>query len=284
MIAVTGANGQLGKLVIAQLLQSTPAASIVAAVRNPENAAELKHLGVQIRQADYAEPETLASAFAGVEKLLLISSSEVGQRLPQHRNVIQAAQHSGVRLLAYTSLLNLDHSPLLLAEEHRATEELLRNSGIPFVMLRNAWYLENHTGQLATILANGAMLGAAAEGRFASASRADFAAAAAAVLTTPGHDNKTYELAGDQAYTLSGFTAELARQSGKPVAYKNLPPAEFEATLVSYGIPAGFAHILADSDAGAAQGHLNSTARDLHNLIGRNTTTLADAIRAALPA
>jgi NAD(P)H dehydrogenase (quinone) len=284
MIAVTGANGQLGKLVIAQLLKSKPAASIVAAVRNPENAADLKSLGIHIRQADYAKPETLASAFAGVEKLLLISSSEIGQRLPQHRNVIQAAKQAGVRLLAYTSLLNLDHSPLALAEEHRATEELIRNSGIPYVMLRNAWYLENHTGQLPTILANGAMLGAAVEGRFASASRADFAAAASAVLTAPGHENKTYELAGDHAYTLAEFTAELARQSGKPVAYRNMSPAEFETTLVSFGIPAGFAHILADSDAGAAQGHLNSTSRDLHNLIGRNTTTLADAIQAALPA
>lgn len=284
MIAVTGANGQLGKLVITQLLQSTPAASIVAAVRNPDNAAHLKSLGVQLRQAEYTQPETLASAFAGVEKLLLISSSEVGQRLAQHRNVIQAAKQAGVSLLAYTSLLNLDHSPLALAEEHRATEELIRNSGIPCVMLRNAWYLENHTGQLATILANGAMLGAAAEGRFASASRADFAAAAAAVLTTPGHDNKTYELAGDHSYTLTEFVAELARQSGKSVTYKNLPPTEFETTLVSFGIPAGFAHILADSDAGAAQGNLNSTSRDLHNLIGRNTTSLHDAIQAALPA
>ncbi len=284
MIAVTGANGQLGKLVIAELLQSTPAASIVAAVRNPESAAELKSLGIHIRQADYTKPETLTAAFADVEKLLLISSSEVGQRLPQHHNVIRAAQQVDVRLLVYTSLLNLDQSTLALANEHRGTEKFIRDSGIPFVMMRNAWYLENHTGQLATILNNRTMLGAAAEGKFASASRADFAAAAAAVLTSSGHENTIYELAGDHAYTLSEFVAEIASQSGKSIVYKNMLPAEFETALISFGIPAGFAHILADSDAGAAQGHLNSTSCDLHDLIGRNTTTLADAIRAAFPA
>jgi NAD(P)H dehydrogenase (quinone) len=261
-----------------------PAAQIVAAVRSPEKAADLAALGVQVRQADYAQPATLEAAFQGVDKLLLISSSEVGQRAPQHAAVIAAAQKAGVKLLAYTSILRADTSPLGLATEHQATEAALRASGIPFVLLRNGWYTENYTASVPAALQYGAVMGSAKEGRIASAARADYAAAAAAVLTKEGQAGQVYELAGDTAYTLSELAAEIAQQSGKPVVYNDLPEAAYAAALVQVGLPEGFAALLADSDVGASKGGLFDDGHQLSQLIGRPTTPLADVVKAALGA
>jgi NAD(P)H dehydrogenase (quinone) len=282
MIVVTGATGKLGNHVIHELLKRVPAVEIVAAVRNIEKASELAALGVQLRQADYAKPATLASAFKGAEKVLLISSNEVGARVAQHQAVIDASVAAGVKLLAYTSFLRADTSTLGLAIEHLATEESIRNSGLPFVFLRNGWYLENHSEALSPALQHGSILGAAKDGRFASAARADYAAAAAAVLAQPGHENKTYELAGDQSYTLSELAAEVSRISATPVVYRNLTQQEYEAVLLGFGLPAPVAAMLADSDAGAANGELDSDARDLHSLIGRPSTTLTQAVTEAI--
>ena len=215
---------------------------------------------------------------------MLISSSEVGQRIAQHRAVVDAAKQAGVKLLAYTSILRADTSTLALAEEHKATEAYLRASGVPWVMLRNGWYFENQTAALAPALQHGAILGAAGDGRFAAAARADYAAAAIAVLTQAGHENKIYELGGDQAYTLTELAAEVSRQAGKPVVYRNVPEAEYAAALESFGLPAAVAKVVADADARAAEGELDSTSHDLSRLLGRPTTTLAAAVRAALPA
>ena len=239
MIVVTGATGQLGRLVIRTLLQKVPAGDIVAAVRSPEKAADLAALGVAVRRADHTQPDSLAAAFAGADKLLLISSSEVGQRVPQHRAVIDAAKRAGVKLIAYTSLLRADTSPLGLAAEHKQTEALLRASGLPFVLLRNGWYTENYAASAPAALARGAVLGSAGRGRIASAARADYAAAAAAVLTLDGQAGRVYELAGDASYTLAELAAEIARQSGKAVEYRDLPEAEYRAALIGFGLPAG---------------------------------------------
>ena len=282
MIIVTGATGKLGGHVIAGLLEKVPAAEIVAAVRSPEKAEDLRRLGVQVRRADYAQPETLRSAFVGADKVLLISSTEVNGRISQHQAVIDAAKSAGARLLAYTSILRADTSTLALAAEHKATEENIRASGLPFVFLRNGWYLENQTEQLGPVLQHGVLLGAAGDGRFASAARSDYAAAAAAVLTGSGHENKIYELAGDTSFTLSELAAEVSKQSGKPVAYNNLPPEDYKNLLVGVGLPAALAALLADADSGAARGELDSASRDLHSLIGRPTVTLQDAVTAAL--
>ncbi|OYY07159.1 MAG: NAD(P)-dependent oxidoreductase [Rhizobiales bacterium 35-68-8] len=282
MIAVTGATGQLGRLVIANLLKKRPASEIVAAVRNPDKAADLKAAGVAVRQADYGKPETLAAALAGVDKLLLISSSEVGQRAPQHRAVIDAAKKAGVKLIAYTSLLRADTSPLGLAAEHRDTEAALAASGIPYVLLRNGWYTENYAASIPAALAHDVMLGSAGEGRIASAARADYAEAAAAVLTSEGHAGKVYELAGDTSYTLAEFAAEIARQSGKPIGYKNMPEADFKAVLLGAGLPDGLAALLADSDVGASKGALFDDSRQLSQLIGHPTTPLSTVVAAAL--
>jgi NAD(P)H dehydrogenase (quinone) len=284
MIVITGATGQLGRLVIQELLKTAPASDIVAAVRSPEKAADLAALGVQVRHADYTLPATLATAFEGASRLLLISSSEVGQRLPQHRAVIDAAKQAKVPLLAYTSILHADRSPLGLAMEHQATEALLRESGLPFVLLRNGWYTENYTGNVATAIAHGAVLGSARDGRIASAARADYAAAAAAVLVRDDQAGLIHELAGDEAFTLQQLAAEISRQSGKPVVYQDMPQAAYAAALESVGLPSGFAQLLADSDAGAAQGALFDDGHRLSQLIGRPTTPLADSVAAALAA
>ncbi len=282
MIAITGATGQLGRLVINQLVKKVPASDIVALVRSPEKADDLKALGVTLRQADYSQPATLPSALVGVEKLLLISSSEVGQREAQHKAVIDAAKAAGVKFIAYTSLLHADTTPLGLGVEHRATEALLKASGIPFALLRNGWYTENYAASIAPALAHHAFIGAVGAGRISSAARADYAAAAAEVMSRDDQGGKVYELAGDDSYTLAQFSAEIAKQSGEAVDYINLPQAEFAAALKGAGLPDGLSEMLADSDAGAEQGGLFDESRTLSALIGRPTTPFADVIKAAL--
>jgi NAD(P)H dehydrogenase (quinone) len=282
MIVVTGATGQLGRLVIQSLLTKVPAAQIIAAVRQPARAADLDALGVQVRQADYSQPATLDAAFQGASKLLLISSSELGRRAVQHRNVIEAAQRAGVSLVAYTSLLHADRSPLGLAGEHVQTEALLKTSGLPHVLLRNGWYTENYLASVPAALQHGALIGSAGAGRIASAARADYAEAAAVVLAQDGQAGKVYELAGDSAYTLAEFAAELSLQSGKTIPYVDLPEAEYKAALLGAGLPEPVAELLANSDVGASQGGLLDEQRQLSQLIGRPTTPLATLVKETL--
>ena len=282
MIAITGATGQLGHLVIEQLLTTVPANQIVAIVRNPAKADALSQQGVVVRQADYADEAAFTAALGGVDKLLLISSSEVGQRAAQHQNVINAAKAAGVKFIAYTSLLHADTSPLGLHVEHVQTEKTLAESGVPYALLRNGWYTENYLASVPPALEHGVFIGAAGEGKIASATRADYAAAAAKVISEEGHAGKVYELAGDNAWTLSELAAELSKQSGKKVAYQNLSEADFAATLKGAGLPAGLADMLADSDTGASKGGLFDDSRTLSNLIGRPTTPLAQSISAIL--
>ncbi|RTY55602.1 SDR family oxidoreductase [Pantoea sp. YU22] len=282
MIAVTGATGQLGRLVIEALLKKVPAEQIIAAVRSPEKAADLATKGVTVRKADYSQPETLMSALSGVDKLLLISGSEVGQREAQHQAVINAAKSASVKFIAYTSLLHADSSPLGLGVEHRATEALLQASGIPFALLRNGWYTENYAASIAPALTHHAFIGSAGEGRIASAARRDYADAAAEVISRDDQAGKIYELAGDDSYTLAEFAAEIARQSGEQVDYVNLSPAEFAAALKGAGLPDGLAEMLADSDKGASQGGLFDDSRSLSKLIGRATTPWQEVIKATL--
>ncbi len=278
-IAITGATGQLGRLVVEQLKAQLPAERLVALVRTPAKAADL---GIAAREADYTRPDTLAAALAGIDTLLLISSPEIGQRVAQHRNAIDAAQRAGVKRIVYTSVLRADTSPLSLAIEHKETESLVKASGLAWTFLRNGWYTENYTGSIAGALAGGAFIGSAGEGRISSAARADYAAAAVTVLTSPGHDGKTYELAGDSAYTLADLAAEISRQSGKAIPYKNLPEADYAAALKGFGLPEGFAQAIAGWDVAASQGALFDEGRQLSRLIGRPTTLMAASVAAAL--
>lgn len=278
---VTGASGHLGHLVVTSLLErGVPAADVVATARDTSRLADLAALGVTVRRADYTDPASLKEAFVGVDRALLVSSSELGQRAVQHGNVIAAAADAGVELLAYTSILRADSSALLLAAEHVETERLLALSGLPVALLRNGWYVENWTAQIPVVLEHGGLTGAAGDGRVSAATRTDYAAAAAAVLTADDAAG-TYELGGTP-FTLTELTAELAAQTGRELAYRNLSTADYTAVLVAAGLPEPVAAVFADGDRGVRDGELLDTTGDLARLLGRPSTPLSDAIRAAL--
>ncbi|MDK6080544.1 NAD(P)H dehydrogenase (quinone) [Massilia sp. UYP11] len=278
-IAVSGATGQLGRLVIGKLKQKVATDNIVGLVRNTEKA---RDLDVAVRVADYTQPATLEAALAGIDTLLLISGNEIGQRATQHANVINAAKKAGVKRIVYTSLLRADRSPLNLAPEHVQTEADLKASGLQYTILRNGWYTENYTGSITPALANGAFYGSAGDGKIASAARADYAEAAVVALTNEAHSGITYELAGDNAYTLAELAAEISSQTGKDIPYVNIPEADYAAALKGAGLPEGFAAAIASWDVGASQGALFDDGRQLSKLIGRPTTSLADSVRQAL--
>lgn len=277
-IAITGATGHLGGLIVAGLKEQGQT-DLVGLVRDPARATDL---GIPTRVADYNRPETLDAALSGIQTLMLVSGSEIGKRAVQHGNVIAAAKAAGVKRIVYTSLLHADRSPLSLAGEHRETEALLKQSGLATIILRNGWYTENYTRSIAPALANGALHGAAGTGRIAGAARADYAAAAVAVLTTPGHEGAVYELAGSPAWTLADLAAEISRQSGRDIPYVDLPQADYAKALTEAGLPAGLAEAIASFDAGAAQGALDGDGATLARLIGRPSTPLADSVAAAL--
>jgi NAD(P)H dehydrogenase (quinone) len=283
-ITVTGATGHLGRHVVAGLLEQLPAERVAAVVRTSDRAADLAARGVELRIADYDEPATLADAFRAGERVLFVSGSEVGRRVPQHRAVVEAAAAAGVGLLAYTGILGGPKADLRLADEHKATEQLILDSGLPYVFLRNGWYHENYTEHLAPVLDHGAVVGSAGAGRIASAARADYAAAAVAVLTGEGHEGRAYELSGDTAWSLPEYAAEVARQSGTQVGYRDVPPDEHLRVLRGAGLPEAMAEVLVDVDAAISRGLLAGTPGELARLIGRPTTPLAEAVAAALGA
>ena len=283
LIAVTGASGHLGRLVVEALIaRNTPTNRIVAVVRDPQKVADFASRGVEVRRADYAQKDSLEAAFKGVECLLLVSSNEVNQRLTQHENVINAARKSGVNFLAYTSILKADASEMLLAADHKATEQIIRESGIAFAFLRNSWYFENYTDQFASILEHGAVFGSAGQGRVSAASRADYAKAAAIVLTSENHENKVYELGGDNAFTLEELAAEISKKTKREILYRDLPVEQYAQAIIGAGFPEPVARVLADADLGIKRGDLLVNSGDLRRLTNRPTTTLAEAVAAAL--
>ncbi|MGW1180574.1 SDR family oxidoreductase [Streptomyces drozdowiczii] len=281
-IVVTGATGALGRLVVEHLLTTVPASEVAAVVRDKEKAAGLAAKGVESRIADYDRPETLAGAFRSGDRVLLISGNAVGSRIPQHTAVIDAAKAAGVTQLAYTGILGGPDADFTLADEHRATEQLILDSGLPYTFLRNGWYTENQTENLAPVLAHGAVVGSAGEGRIAYASRDDYAAAAAAVLTGEGHLNRAYELSGDTALSYADYAAVVAKATGKEIVHNDVPAAVHQEILTGAGLPEGFAAILVDVDQAVRRGRLAGTSGDLSRLIGRPTTPVADTVAAAL--
>ncbi|MDQ0794637.1 SDR family oxidoreductase [Streptomyces sp. B1I3] len=281
-IVVTGATGELGRLVVEQLLATVPAEEIIAVVRNQEKAAALAARGVGIRVADYDRPETLAQAFRAGDRVLLVSGNEVGRRVPQHTAVIGAAEAAGVAQLAYTGVLGGPDADFQLAADHKATERLILDSGLPYTFLRNGWYTENYTANLAPVLEHGTVVANAGDGRIASATRADYAAAAAAVLTGEGHLAATYELSGDVAWSLAEYADAVAAAAGKEITYSDVPAATHQEILVRAGLPEGFAAILVDVDEAVRRGLLAGTSGDLARLIGRPTTPMAETVAAAV--
>lgn len=280
-IAITGATGQLGRLVINKLKEKVSAENIVALARSVNKGADL---GVELRAADYDKPETLGAALKGIDTLLLISGSEVGKRAAQHRNIIEAAKRADIKWIVYTSLLRADTSSISLAEEHVATEKNLKSAGIPHTLLRNGWYTENYISSIQGALATGKINGSAGDGKISSAARADYADAAVTVLTTKGHEGKVYELAGDDSFTLADLAAEVSRQTGKNISYNNLPVQEYAALLNSIGLPEGLAQAIAGWDVGISKGDLFDNTHTLSKLIGRPTTTLGAVVKEALKA
>ncbi|MFF9300094.1 SDR family oxidoreductase [Streptomyces sp. NPDC014764] len=280
-IVVTGASGKLGRHVVEQLLEKVPAEQVTAVVRSPEKVADLAERGVRVAVADYNAPETFDGLFAAGDKVLLISGNEFDKgRVRQHSVVIDAAEAAGVALLAYTSAPGTLTASL--ADDHRGTERALLDSGVPYVLLRNGWYHENYTENLAPVLEHGAVVAAAGEGRISTASRADYAAAAVAVLTGDGHENRTYELGGDEAWSFAEYAAELSRQTGREIAYNPVTPEALTGILTGAGLPEPAAAMFADVDAAIAKGELVVDSGDLSRLAGRPTTPLAEAVAAAL--
>jgi NAD(P)H dehydrogenase (quinone) len=282
-IAITAATGELGRLVVEDLLRHVAPSELVLVVRDPAKAAPFAEHGVQIRQADYDDPSALESALAGVDRLLLISGSEVGQRVVQHTNVVRAAQAAGVSHIVYTSAPRADTTTLSLAPEHKATEEVIRESGLTFTLLRNGWYTENYADRITAALATGTFVGAAGEGRVASATRADYAAAASVVLSGDGHENAVYELGGDVAWSFPELATAISAAGGREVVYQDVTPEKYAEILVSAGLPESTAGFVAHLDAQTADGLLSEATGDLRKLIGRPTTTLTEALPALLP-
>jgi NAD(P)H dehydrogenase (quinone) len=278
-IGVTGATGQLGRLVVEKMKDRISSERIVALVRSPQKA---KDLDIEAREFDYSKPGNLADALIGIDNLLLISSNEMGQRARQHTNVIEAAKEAGVKWIVYTSLLHADTSSLSLAGEHLETEAALKKSGIRYTLLRNGWYTENYTRSLQGAIAGGAFIGSAGEGKISSAARSDYAEAAAVVITGKNHESKIYELAGDEAYTLTDLAAEISKQTGKSIPYRNLPENEYVSILKSFGMPEGYANAIAGWDISASKGDLFDNTHQLSKLIGRPTTSLTEAVKNAL--
>lgn len=282
-VFVTGAAGQLGRLVVAELSRRVGPENVVAIVRDPSRSRDLFPAGVTLRQGDYDQPETLDSALVGADRLLLISSNAIGARVPQHRNVIEAAKKVGVKRLVYTSVLRADSMPLPLAEEHRQTEALIAQSGIAHTLLRNGWYTENYTASIPTALEHGALIGSAGQGRISSATRADYAEAAAiALLDDAAPARAVYELAGDASYSLTDFAAELSRQTGRTIPYVDMPEAQYRGALLGAGLPEPIADLLAGADTAVSKGALFDDGKALSTLLGRPTTALSTAIADAL--
>lgn len=278
MIVVTGASGKLGRIVVKQLLKHAPDQSIVAAARNPTNVADLVALGAEARALDYERPETLATAFRGATRVLLVSSNVIGERVRQHRAVVDAAVSASVSFIAYTSVLRAPTSLLGLAAEHKATEEYIAASKIPYAFLRNSWYTENYTENIAAALANGAFLGCAGSGRIAHASRADYAEAAAIVLAEGRQGPSTYELAGDERLTMAELASIVGEWAKKPIGYVNVSPEKHREVLLGAGLPQAYADLLVDSDQGIEQGALDDTTGELRALLRRPTLTLRQVL------
>nr|WP_321405774.1 SDR family oxidoreductase [uncultured Carboxylicivirga sp.] len=278
-IGVTGTSGQLGRIIVEKLKERIASNNIVGLQRSPEKSSDL---GIEIRKFDYDHPEILGDALIGIDKLMLVSGNEIGKRIKQHTNVIEAAKKAGVKLIVYTSLLKADSSTIVLAEEHCTTENILHKLNIPNVILRNGWYTENYTESLTDVIATGTLYGSSADGKISSATREDYAEAAAVVLTTEGHTGKIYELANDESFTMSDFATEISRQTGKDIPYINLPVDEYAQALMQSGMPESYAQFLAGTHIATENGDLFDDSHHLSTLIGRPTKTLRNVISDAL--
>ena len=281
-IAICGAAGKMGQHVIQQLLKRINANNIVVIARHAQTGERIESDEIELRQADYLDVTSLQLALSGIDKVLLISSSEVGTLAEAHFNVIAAAQGAGIQHVVYTSLLHADQSGIAMAQEHLLTEQALFKCGLVYTILRNGWYTENYTANLKTVLDSGTLIGAAGEGKITSALISEYAEAAAIVLTTHAHENKVYELAGDESYTLTELAAEVSRQTGKNIVYLNLEEPDYRERLIYQGTEPAMANLIVNADMGAANGALFDNSGKLQELLGRKTASLEQAVKIAL--
>jgi NAD(P)H dehydrogenase (quinone) len=280
LIVVTGASGHFGRLTVEALRRrGVPAEQIIPTGRRIETLGDLAGQGMSVRRADYSDKASLGEAFEGATRLLLVSGTEVGQRIRHHTNVITAAKAAGVQLIAYTSIARAPTSTLLIGQEHRGTETALADSGVSYVLLRNSWYIDNYTAQLPGYLQHG-IVGAADDGRISGATRADYAEAAAAVLAEDGHAGAVYELGGP-AFTMAELADVVSAETGAPVKYTDLSVQDYQAFLVRAGLPEPAAASIADLDRAVAEGELYVDSTDLEKLLGRPATPLRTAVAAA---
>lgn len=283
MIIVTATSGKYGQLVIDELAQRVDPSTIVATARSTDDIAHFEAQGITVRRLDYDDPASITAALDGAEQVLLVSSSAIGQRIEQHRAVIEAAAAAGVGHIAYTSILRADTSTLFAATEHNATEQILAESGLTYSLLRHGWYTENYTENLDAALEHGAAIGAAGDGKIAAATRADLAAAGAAVMADPTRHGGTYELVGE-AFTMSDYTASLSAATGQDIAYVDMPADAYRSALVGAGLPEPLADFLSDADLGISKGELDGDPTTLRELAGRDLTTMDEAVKAAVAA
>lgn len=283
-LLVTAATGHLGRLVIDALLErGVPASEIAAGVRTPAKADDLAARGVAVVELDYSRPETLAPALEGVTRLLLISGTDA-DRVAGHRAVIGAAAAAGVERLVYTSSPRNDEVEYALGADHRATEQAIAASGMDATILRNNWYTENYLDAVARAADTGEIVAAVGDARVASASRADYAEAAAVALTSEQSIGHTLELGGDVAWDYDELARAAGDVLGRPVTYTRVSVEQLTAGLEAAGLDAGTAAFVAGIDDAIARGALSQTDGTLARVIGRPTTPLVEGLRAGLAA
>lgn len=278
-ILVTGATGKFGSIVVESLLKRGLAAQLAVSVRNPARAGSVQERGVDVRRGDFDDSASLARAFSGIDRLLIVSTDgDNATRIRQHQTAVRAAQQAGVGWIGYTSIANASHNSLSLAEVHRATEEAIRATGIPYAFLRNNWYLENELGFVQAGLAGAPVRTSAGQGKVGWALRGDYAQAAAAVLAGSGHENVIYELSGPLA-TYADFGAALGQVLGHPVPVQLVDDAAYGESLTAAGLPGFLVAMFVGFASQIREGALAVESHDLQNLLGRPATPLREALR-----
>ena len=275
---VTGATGKFGTKVVETLLKTVPASQLAVSVRKPEKAEGLRARGVEVRQGDFDHPQSLDSAFAGIDRLLIISADGDNEtRIRQHRDAVAAAERAGVKFIAYTSLVNATESKNLFAPTHQATEEAILKTGIPYSFLRNNWYLENEIPGIQGVLAGAPWVTSAGDGRVGWALQQDYAEAAATVLSGNGHENKIYELSG-KSLTQEEFVSLLGSVLGKEVTVQQVDDTTYADIMKNAGIPDFVIPILVDIQKSIREGTLDFESNDFEKVLGRPATPIKEAL------
>lgn len=284
-LLVTGASGQLGRLVLDSLLASGKSpASIIATTRDTAKLADYAAKGVIVRLADFDDAASLDAAFAGADKVLIISTDALdqpGKRLAQHKAAVAAAKEAGAKHILYTSMPQPDDSLVTFAPDHLGTEEAIKATGIPYTILRDGWYAENLFMSLPHALETGSWYTSTGEGRIAHITRADTAAAIAGAVLKAGNESKTYTLTGTKSRTAEEIAAIVSAATGKPLKVVHVTDAQLAEGLKAAGLPEGFIPTIVSFDANTREGKIASVTSDAETLSGRKPTSFEDFVAAS---